>query len=172
MKNRATSKAAPAGARRPGKATATRAAAPAVRPAARPRAPRTRPVAPLALGADPVSVIHRLAEGLPTAYLDELAGRLDVPAAELAGAAGIPARTLVRRRVDGRLTPEESERVYRFARLLSRAEQVLGGLDAARKWFKSVHPALPARTPLQFAASELGAHEVEQLLGRLEQGVF
>lgn len=172
MKSRATSKVAPAGARRPGKATATRAAPPAVRPAARPRAARTRPVTTPALGPDPVSVIHRLAEGLPAAYLDELAGRLDVPAAELAGAAGIPARTLVRRRAEGRLTPEESERVYRFARLLNRAEQVLGGLDAARRWFKSTHPALPGRTPLQFATSELGAHEVEQLLGRLEQGVF
>lgn len=171
MKNRPPSKAAPAGARRPGKATASRAAT-AVRPAARPRASGPRAAAPLALGADPVRVIDRLAEGLPPTYLDELAGRLDVPAAELAGAAGIPARTLVRRRVEGRLTPEESERVYRFARLLTRAEQVLGGLAAAQRWLKSIHPALPGRTPLQFAASELGAHAVEQLLGRLEQGIF
>jgi len=33
-------------------------------------------------------------------------------------------------------------------------------------------PALAGRTPLAVATSELGAREVENLLGRLEHGVF
>ena len=42
----------------------------------------------------------------------------------------------------------------------------------ARKWLKEPSWALGDVTPLQYADTELGAQGVEDLLGRIEHGVF
>ncbi len=49
---------------------------------------------------------------------------------------------------------------------------MLEGEEAAREWLKSPLPALAGKTPLEFADTEPGAQEVEDLLGRIEHGVF
>lgn len=80
----------------------------------------------------------------------------------------------------GRLAPEESDRLYRFARLFERAAEVFagaGGVDAAaeedaRRWFHLPQWALGDATPLAFAQTEPGAREVEALLDRIDAGVL
>ena len=47
-----------------------------------------------------------------------------------------------------------------------------GDQERARAWFKEPKKALGMKTPLQYADTEPGAREVENLLGRLEYGVF
>ena len=84
----------------------------------------------------------------------------------------IPRRTLTRRRRDGRLHPLEGERLYRFAQLLERAEQLTGGRGAARRWLRSPKLALSGRTPPEYAGAKLGAEEVLDLITRTEHGVF
>jgi putative toxin-antitoxin system antitoxin component (TIGR02293 family) len=39
-------------------------------------------------------------------------------------------------------------------------------------WLKSPQKALGGKTPLEYSDTEPGAREVEDLLGRLEHGVF
>jgi putative toxin-antitoxin system antitoxin component (TIGR02293 family) len=46
-----------------------------------------------------------------------------------------------------------------------------GGLAEARTWLLSPHAALGNELPLEFATSEVGAREVENLIGRLEHGI-
>ena len=53
-----------------------------------------------------------------------------------------------------------------------KAVDVLEDRNLARKWFKEPVRALNGRTPLEFSDTELGAQEVEDLLGRIEYGVF
>ena len=67
---------------------------------------------------------------------------------------------------------DESDRLYRIARLYERAAEVLGDAETARRWRKKEAWALGGRTPLEFASNEAGAQEVERLLGRIEYGVF
>jgi putative toxin-antitoxin system antitoxin component (TIGR02293 family) len=86
---------------------------------------------------------------------------------------GIPERTLARRRVAGKLTPEESERLLRVASIFEKAAELFeGDLEAAVGWLTSPKKALGQQQPLLYARTELGAREVENLLGRLEYGVF
>lgn len=73
---------------------------------------------------------------------------------------------------EGRLQTDESERLFRIAALYDRAIEVLGDPERARAWFKEPKKALGMKTPLQYADTEPGAREVENLLGRLEYGVF
>jgi putative toxin-antitoxin system antitoxin component (TIGR02293 family) len=56
--------------------------------------------------------------------------------------------------------------------LFTKAQEVLRGRENARLWFTSPKIALGGKTPLEYADTELGAREVEDLLSRLEHGVF
>ena len=95
-----------------------------------------------------------------------------MPDEQLAPLLGISRATLHRRRKSGRLESPECERIVRFARLLGRATEVFEDEDAAREWLKSPAVAFSGESPLSFADTEVGAREVEFLLGRLEHGVF
>jgi putative toxin-antitoxin system antitoxin component (TIGR02293 family) len=60
----------------------------------------------------------------------------------------------------------------RYARLFNRASEVLGGHEAAAKWLRAPALAFNRESPLDYADTEIGAREVEALLGRIEYGVF
>ncbi|MGV3772845.1 MAG: antitoxin Xre/MbcA/ParS toxin-binding domain-containing protein, partial [Verrucomicrobiales bacterium] len=70
------------------------------------------------------------------------------------------------------LDREESDRVVRFARLFGLAVQVMESTEAARAWLNSPQYGLGGATPLDYAETEWGAREVEELLGRIEYGVY
>jgi putative toxin-antitoxin system antitoxin component (TIGR02293 family) len=122
--------------------------------------------------ADRVAQIAALKSGLPIAAFDRLQESLGVPAAELAEVTHIAPRTLARRKREGRLQVDESERLLRVTLLFNRAVEVLGGAEAARQWFHGPRTALGGATPLAYADTEPGAREVEDLLGRIEHGVY
>jgi len=120
----------------------------------------------------PGAVVRRIREGLPMAEFRALAKWLGVTDDQLAPMLGISRATLHRRRKAGHLESPESEKLVRFARLLSRATEVFEDEAAAREWLKAPAVAFGGETPLTFADTEIGAREVEYLLGRLEHGVF
>lgn len=127
---------------------------------------------PATVADQPAAVIARIRRGMPMAEFDALARWLAISDDQLAPLLGISRATLHRRRKTGHLEPPESERIVRFARLLGRAVEVFGEESAAREWLKSPAVAFSGETPLSFADTEVGAREVEYLLGRLEHGVF
>ena len=94
-------------------------------------------------------------------------------AAVIADLVRIPPRTLARRKSAGRLSPDESERLLRVSTLFAKAVALFeGDTGAARQWLASPKKALGGEVPLDFARTEVGAREVEALIGRLEHGVF
>lgn len=123
-------------------------------------------------GESPGTVIARIREGMPMAEFRSLAEWLEMPDEKLAPLLGISRATLHRRQKAGHLEPPESERIVRFARLMGRAVEVLGGEEAAREWLQAPAVAFAGESPLSFADTEVGAREVEFLLGRIEHGVF
>lgn len=101
-----------------------------------------------------------------------LKSQLNISSEELAHIVGIAPRTLLRRKQQGRLRKEESERLVRLQRLFHKALDVFEDRAATQSWFNSPQLALGGKTPLNYADTELGAREVENLLGRIEHGVF
>jgi putative toxin-antitoxin system antitoxin component (TIGR02293 family) len=85
---------------------------------------------------------------------------------------GISKATLHRRKAAGRLDPAESDRVVRYARLMGRAIEVLESVESARQWLNAPQVGLGGAIPLEYAETEVGAREVEDLLGRIEFGVY
>ena len=119
------------------------------------------------------SLIKVVEVGLPVTELKHLQASFDVPVERLAPMLGISKATFHRRTgARGKLTPAVSDRVVRFAKLLGRAVKVLGGLEDARKWLNSSQFGLGGAVPLDYAKTEVGAREVENLLGRIEHGVY
>ena len=110
--------------------------------------------------------------GLPITAFEALQHKLDIPASDLAEVISIPVRTLTRRKATGRLDQNESERLFRVAKVFDKASDVLGDATRAQAWCLSPCRALSNKTPLEYAGSELGAQEVFDLLGRLEHGVL
>lgn len=118
------------------------------------------------------SLIEALRQGLPFAELESLRELLDLPMDRLAAHLGISRATLHRRKVSGSLDTAESDRVIRYARLLGLAVSALESLEAARAWLGSPQVGLGGAVPLEYAETEVGAREVEDLLGRIEFGVY
>lgn len=117
-------------------------------------------------------ILAKVRRGLPYAVVEALADAIG-SRRELAQAAGIPASTLTRRKRAGRLTPAESDRTVRIARVVGLSHALMrGDLDAARRWLTTPHDLLDGESPLQRASTETGARDVEQLVGRLRHGVF
>ena len=97
----------------------------------------------------------------------------DVSTKDVADLVAIPARTLQRRKVQGRLDPDESDRLLRVARVFAMALELFeGDARAAHDWFQTPARALGGEEPIRLAATDLGAREVEALIERLEHGVL
>jgi len=116
-------------------------------------------------------LILNVKRGVAFREFEQLRAKLGVSTQVLAAVVGISERTLARRKQEGRLQPDESDRLYRIVRLYARALEVLGD-PAAREWLTRPKRFLGGKTPLEFSDTEIGAYEVDQALGRLEHGVF
>jgi putative toxin-antitoxin system antitoxin component (TIGR02293 family) len=110
--------------------------------------------------------------GLPISSLDAIIERFGLGREQVAQVLHLPARTLARRRKQERLTPEESDRLFRLARVAAQATDVLGGREKAGRWLLRRNRALGGETPLSLLDTDPGASQVEEVLGRIEHGVY
>ncbi len=117
-------------------------------------------------------VIQIIEKGLPVSTFTKIRNELNLPDKELAQFIRVPKSTLAIRKKKGRFSFEESERLYRVQRLFEKALDVFGSLELTRKWLKEKAYGLGDVSPLEFARTEVGAREVENLLGQIEHGVF
>ena len=121
---------------------------------------------------DSLYVIGQVRQGLRYSAFERFRRNTALSQQILADVAAIPERTLARRREAGRLEPDESDRLVRASRVVARALELFeGDTDAARVWLTKPRRALGDHTPLDFARTDAGAIEVENLIGRLEHGV-
>ena len=117
-------------------------------------------------------VVQRIRKGLDFREFSALQDLLKIPEEALGKYLGMSNATLHRRKKDGTFSQAESERLVRFTRLFGIALGVFTTEEAARTWLKTENPGTAGETPLSYADTEFGAREVENLLGRIDYGVF
>ncbi len=83
----------------------------------------------------------------------------------------IPSSTYARRARSKLLSVAESEKAERLARVLATAEEVLANADKAHRWMRAPNRELDGKNPLEVAASELGARQVETILWQVAHGI-
>lgn len=110
--------------------------------------------------------------GIPATAVDSIRNAVGLSQSELARVLGIPERTLARRKREGVLNSEESSKLLRLARVVSRARQVFDDRGAAVDWLKSPNVVLSGNAPLNLLDTDIGAESVLDTLGRIEHGVF
>ena len=109
-------------------------------------------------------------EGLPSTVVEELMRASELTLGELASALDLSLRSLQRRRSSGRLARHESDRLYRLARIVALADEFLGNHEQAVRWLKRPNHALGGMAPVNALDTELGARQVENVLGRIAYG--
>lgn len=113
----------------------------------------------------------RVRTGLPYQSLESIRERLNLSLPEAAIVLHVPLRTLARRRHGRKLDADESDRLYRLARIAAQAVAVLGTEEKAATWLRRANRALNGEVPLGLLDTDLGARQIEDVLGRIEHGV-
>ncbi len=117
-------------------------------------------------------LIPMVRNGLSFESLEAVITGLDLSREQVLSALALSPRTIARRKEESRLTPVESDRVYRLARIAARAEEVFGDLVKARTWMVRPNRALGNVLPLNLLDTDEGTRQVEAVLGRIEHGVW
>ena len=114
---------------------------------------------------------ERIKRGLPFRSLESVQVRLRLTVPETASVLHMPPRTLARRRQSRKLDADESDRLYRVARVAAQAFAVFGTEDKAAAWLGRANRALNGEVPVRLLDTDVGARLVEDVLGRIEDGV-
>lgn len=109
--------------------------------------------------------------GLPYEALRAVASELALSLKDVQAVLQLSPRSLQRRKA-ARLTPVESERVLRLARVAAHASLVLGDRAAALRWLSRPNRALAGEVPLRLLDTDVGADEVIEVLDRALYGVY
>jgi len=142
---------------------------------------RTRPAIPYAAtigvrASDTQELIHQVERGFSYETFKNLLATWSVAglsSSEIAELLQVPPRTLTRRKQAGKFATDESERLLRLSRVLdATAELFEGDRLSAVAWLRSPNRALNGEKPIEMTKTEIGAGEVENLIGRLEYGVY
>jgi putative toxin-antitoxin system antitoxin component (TIGR02293 family) len=107
---------------------------------------------------------------LKTRAIDEIATRVGCSASFLLGLIGVTTRTASRRKVKGMLSAEESDRLYRIARVVRYAELVFGSEEKAHAWLQEPSQAFGMHAPISLLRSDMGAEAVTEELNRIDWG--
>jgi putative toxin-antitoxin system antitoxin component (TIGR02293 family) len=112
-------------------------------------------------------------QGMPVRSAEVLKASIGITDGEWAALLGVSAKTLYRARAaQSRLDAVTSDRVYRVARIVALAAEVLEDSTAALHWLERPQIGLGGRTPLALLTTEVGRDQVESLLLRIEHGVY
>ncbi len=117
-----------------------------------------------------LDLVRLLRRGLPVGAVQSLLDSGRLSAAELDSIV-LPRKTLAHRRKLGTLTPEQSDRLVRVARILALAEETFGNPDKAGVWLRRPTALLGGEAPLQWLDTDEGARAVENVLGRIAHGI-
>ncbi len=122
----------------------------------------------------PLDLADLIEAGLPRETAEQVREHLHLTEQEMAACLGISTKTLQRlaKQPKGLLSQVQGDRLYRLARIVALAEQVFEDTGRAHSWLREPQRGLGYRSPLELMHTEVGAREVENLLGRIEYGVL
>ena len=126
----------------------------------------------------PIDFDGLIKTGIPSRVLSHIKAKFNLSDEVIARITGVSPRTVARRRKAvnvheiERLSPVESDRIYRFARIIALAEGVFEGKEEALEWLNASQQGLGGAIPFDMLQTDAGAREVEELLIRIDYGVI
>lgn len=121
----------------------------------------------------PLRADLRIEQGLPVTAIADIHKISGLSEGTVRQIARISPSSFSRRQKSGLLSPEESDRVYRLHRITKAALDFFeGDVSAAHQWLETPADALDGSKPVDLLINDAGVKCVEDLLIRLEHGVF
>lgn len=122
-----------------------------------------------------LDVHHWVSHGIPSASISHLAHAIEpLSSHTLSEALGVSLRTLHRKKGadNDTLSVAQGGRTFKFAEVVAKATLVLGTREAAVQWLTSPAMGLDQQKPVDLLATPVGTQLVEELLDRIEHGVY
>jgi putative toxin-antitoxin system antitoxin component (TIGR02293 family) len=119
----------------------------------------------------PEELAERVRAGLPFATLSAVMAQYDLARDVVCTILRLSRRNYLRRKEQGRLSPDESDRLYRLARVLAHADRVFEDPAESGDWIRTPNEALGKQQPLALLDTDIGVQRVDQVLGRIEHGI-
>jgi len=119
----------------------------------------------------PEDLAERVRKGLPFAALLAVMGQYGISRDALCTILRLSARNFLRRRQQKHLSSDESDRLYRLARVIAHANRVFEDTDESADWIHAPNTSLGKQQPLTLLDTDIGVQQVDQVLGRIEHGI-
>ena len=119
---------------------------------------------------DDMDLVRLVRRGLPVKALEHVIDTGRLTRAEV-DTVVLPRKTLANRRRLGTLTQDQSDRLFRVARILATAELTFGSREKAGDWLRRPTMPLDGERPLDMLDTDEGTRQVEALLGRIAHGI-
>ena len=119
----------------------------------------------------PEDLAERVREGFPFATLAAVMDQYGISRDVLCDILHLSRRNFLRRKEQKRLAPDESDRLYRQARVLAHADRVFEDPDESADWIHAPNASLGKQQPLTLLDTDIGVQQVDQVLGRIEHGI-
>ncbi len=126
-------------------------------------------------GTDTLTLVARARQGVSVADAVEVMQTWSIPVAKFAQVIGVSPRKWSRVRTEAPeavLSPVESDRLVRAWRVFEHAKAVFEHAKGGAAWFAAPNPALFGEAPLSMLDTDADVHEVDNILTRLEFGVY
>lgn len=120
----------------------------------------------------PEALAERVREGLPFAALSAVVEQYGISRDVACEILHLSRRNFLRRKEQNRLSPGESDRIYRLARVLAHANRVFENPEESAGWIQTPNTALGKQQPLTLLDTDIGVQQVDQVLGRIEHGII
>jgi len=117
----------------------------------------------------PEDLAERVRGGLPFSALSAVVEQYEISRDVVCE---ILRRNLLRRQKQNHLSPDESDRLYRLARVLAHANRVFEDPEESADWIRTPNTALGKQQPLTLLDTDIGVQQVDQVLGRIEHGII
>lgn len=116
-------------------------------------------------------LVDKVRNGLPFAALSAVMEEYGISRDVVCDVLQLSSRNFLRRKEQKRLSADESDRLYRLARVLAHANRVFEDPDESAEWIQTPNAALGKQQPLTLLDTDIGVQQVDQVLGRIEHGI-
>jgi putative toxin-antitoxin system antitoxin component (TIGR02293 family) len=116
-------------------------------------------------------LVERVRKGLPFTALSAVMEEYGISRDLMCDVLQLSSRNFLRRKEQSRLSADESDRLYRLARVLAHADRVFEDPDESAEWIRTPNASLGKQQPLTLLDTDIGVQQVDQVLGRIEHGI-
>ncbi|NET29279.1 antitoxin Xre/MbcA/ParS toxin-binding domain-containing protein [Okeania sp. SIO1I7] len=120
-----------------------------------------------------LQIVSIIRQGFSIISVIKVAEYCGISESQMAALLATSERTISRRKKDQKpLDLSESDRLYRVARIFAQTLDIFENVEIARDWLKKSNRALGGKTPLELLDTDAGTQQVDELLNKIEYGVY